>query len=202
MKYWVSNLDSSDLIATIIWSWIKGLDVFSLSKIVNKKLIEKKENINVNDLLSIKWIWVKKAISIISSFELAKRYFLNDGIFINSIDDILRELHEYRNKKQEYLISITLDWANRIINKRVVTIGLLNRSLIHPREVFADAIFDRANSIILIHNHPSNTNEPSDADIKVTNRLLSVADLIWISLFDHIIITKNSYYSFRENALI
>jgi DNA repair protein RadC len=114
----------------------------------------------------------------------------------------LGQVSEYRNKRQEYLICITLDGASRLINKRIITIWLLNQSLVHPREVFADAIEDRAHSIILVHNHPSGTNKPSNEDIYVTKRLREVSELVWIQLRDHIIITKNDYYSFKENSLV
>lgn len=202
LKYWPLRLEWWELVATILWTWIKWLDVFKLSKIVNKVIEEKRENININDLTAIKWIWEKKAISIISAFELAKRYFIKDIITIKSSLDILEQVKDYRDKKQEYLICLTLDWANRLLNNRIITIWLLNQSLIHPREVFSDAILDRANSVVLIHNHPSGSNKPSIEDIEITNRLKKSSEILWIKLLDHIIITKDNYFSFNENNLI
>jgi len=178
------------------------MDVFKLSKKVNKVIEEKGENIQIEDLTCIMWIWPIKAQSIISAFELAKRYFIKESIVIKSSDDILEQVKEYKNKKQEYLLCLTLDWANRLINNRVITIWLLNQSLVHPREVFADAIWDRANSIVLVHNHPSWTISPSDEDIQITNKLKKVSEMVWIKLLDHIIITKNSYFSFNENNIL
>ena len=201
-KYWAQKLEWWELVAVILWSWVKWMDVFKLSKKVNKVLESKWEHIKVEDLQEIMWMWPVKAQSIISAFELAKRYFVKESIIIKSSDDILEQVKEYRNKKQEYLICITLDGANRLISNRIITIWLLNESLVHPREVFADAIFDRANSIILVHNHPSGTSYPSDADISITNRLKEVSELVWIKLLDHLIITKNEYFSFNENNLI
>lgn len=87
---------------------------------------------------------------------------------INSAEDIVDQLKEIRDKKQEYLVCLSLDGANRLIAKRIITIGTLNANLIHPREVFADAITDRAAGIIVAHNHPSETLRPSENDIKVT----------------------------------
>lgn len=202
LKYWPEKLESWELVATILGSWIKGLNVFQLSKKANKIIEEKAGSIRLQDLEKVKWIGKVKAIQVISAFELAKRHFIDDSIIIESVGDVLNQVWEYRNKKQEYLIALTLDGASRLIQKRIVTIWLLNQSLVHPREVFADAIEDRAHSIILVHNHPSGTNKPSNADIHVTKKLKEVSELVWIKLVDHIIITKMNYYSFKENMRI
>ena len=202
LKYGPEKLESWELVATILGSGIQWLDVFQLSKKANKVIEEQAGSITIEDLEKIKWIGKVKAIQIISAFELAKRHFIDDNIIIESIWDVLGQVSEYRNKRQEYLICITLDGASRLINKRIITIWLLNQSLVHPREVFADAIEDRAHSIILVHNHPSGTNKPSNEDIYATKRLREVSELVWIQLRDHIIITKNDYYSFKENSLV
>ena len=202
IKYWPEKLESWELVATILGSGIQWLDVFQLSKKANKVIEEQAGSITIADLEKIRGIGKIKAIQIISAFELAKRHFIDDNIIIESIWDVLEQVAEYRNKKQEYLIGITLDGANRLINKRIITIWLLNQSLVHPREVFADAIEDRAHSIILVHNHPSWTNKPSKEDVYVTKRLEEVSKIIWINLRDHIIVTKDDYYSFKENTLL
>jgi DNA repair protein RadC len=201
-KYWVWKLEWAELVAIILWSWIKWIDVFKLSRKVFTVIESKKENLTIENLLDIKWIWKVKAMQIVSSFELAKRYFVKDRIVINSSLDVLWQVDKYRNKKQEYLLCITLDWANRIINKRVITIGLLNQSLVHPREVFVDAIVDRSNSIILVHNHPSWIITPSHEDKVITDRIKQVSEIVLIKLLDHIIITQDDYFSFKENFLL
>ena len=99
------------------------------------------------------------------------------------------------DKKQEYFVCLTLDGANRLIAKRIVTIGTLTASLVHPREVFADTIADRAASIIVAHNHPSGSLEASQADKDVTNGLAEAGKLLGITLNDHIIVTKTDYVS-------
>lgn len=202
LKYGPKNLEWWELVATILWSGIKGMSVFALAKKVHKLIEEKRETLTLEDLLSIKWIGMVKAIQIMSTFELAERYFVRDAIVIESSQDVLREVREYRDRKQEYLISLTLDGANRLIKMRVITIGLIDQSLIHPREVFASAIEDRANSIILAHNHPSGIPNPSSADITITNKLQKAGDILGIKLIDHIIVTKSEYFSFREGELL
>lgn len=199
-KYGHEKLEWRELVAILLRTGTKWVPVSRLSKKVNKIIEEKGEHIGIIDLENIKWVWPVKAAQIICAFELAKRYFLQDAVCIESTDDVLSEVKERRNKKQEHLICLTLDGANRLISKRVVTIGLLNQSLIHPREVFAGAIEDRANSIILVHNHPSGTVYPSNEDKAVTQRLQKAADLLGIKFIDHIIITKERYWSFKEQG--
>jgi DNA repair protein RadC len=112
------------------------------------------------------------------------------------------ELKEYSNKKQEYFIAITLDGASHIIEKRIISIGTLNQSLVHPREVFADAVSDRAAGIIIAHNHPSGQLEASHEDKMVTRRLKEAGKLMGIELLDHLIVTKSGYLSFREEGML
>ena len=104
------------------------------------------------------------------------------------------------NKKQEYFLSITLTGASHIIEKRVVTVGTLNQSLVHPRELFADAITDRAAGIIIAHNHPSGQCFPNHEDRRVTQCIKEVSKIIGIELIDHIILTKESYFSFLDEG--
>lgn len=201
-KNGVQNLEWTELVAIILGSWIKWIDVFQLSKKVFSFIESKKENLKIEDLLSIKWIWKVKAMQIIASFELAKRYFVKNDIFIRNINDVLHQVESYRTKKQEYFLTLTLDGAWRLISKRVITIWLLNQNLIHPREVFADAIEERANSIIFVHNHPSWTCEPSLEDKVITNNLVDASKILWIKVLDHIIITNGDYFSFRDSNII
>ena len=202
LKYGPKKLEWWELVATILWSGIKGMSVFALAKKVHKMIEEKRENLSIEDLSSIKWIGTVKAMQIISTFELAERYFVRDAVRIESSGDVLREIKDYRDKKQEYLICLTIDGANRLINTRVVTIWLIDQSLIHPREVFAGAIEDRANGIILVHNHPSGICKPSGADTAVTTKIQKAGEIIGIKLIDHIIVTKEEYFSFRESELL
>ena len=200
--YGVEHLESRELVAVLLWSWVQWADVFTLSKKVQNILKEKWPDISREDLMSLRGIWNIKSMQMISAFELAKRYFVQDLPRIESTKDVIEQAHEYRHKKQEYLICLSLDWANRLIKKRVVTIWLLNQSLIHPREVFADPLQDRANSIVLIHNHPSNTREPSQQDKVVTRKIQEAGHILGIKLIDHVIVTKSEYWSFKEEWML
>lgn len=114
--------------------------------------------------------------------------------------DLLPCLKRYRNLDKEHFIVATLNGAHEVISVRLITIGILNRTLIHPREVFRPAIADNSASIILVHNHPSGNIEPSEEDKLVTKRLVNAGDLLGISVIDHIIIGKSDHYSFAENS--
>ena len=121
---------------------------------------------------------------------------------LRSNKDILACLKHFRNKRQEFLVCLSLDSGGRLISQRVITIGLLDTALAHPREVFAGSLTDRAASVIVAHNHPSGICEPSSEDIKTTQQLMAAGVLLGIPLQDHYIVTKTGYFSFREQGLI
>lgn len=115
--------------------------------------------------------------------------------------DMLPYFDFIRNKKQEYFVCLSMDAGMRVIKRRVVTIGLLDRVLAHPREVFAGPLQDRAACIIVAHNHPSGNTEPSDHDIAMTQQLVAAGQILGVTLREHIIVTKNDHYNFGELLL-
>jgi DNA repair protein RadC len=114
---------------------------------------------------------------------------------IDSPEKAADQLDNIRNKKQEHFVLLTLDGARRLINNRIITIGTLMSSLVHPREVFSQAIEDRAASIIIAHNHPSGMLDISEQDREVTRRIKQAGDLIGIRLDDHIIVAGDDFVS-------
>lgn len=195
LKNGVGALKDYELVSILLGSGIKGKDVFALSREIVKLFDKDFSNLSLDKLSSIHGLGIAKASQILSAIELSQRYLLQEHIKISSPEDIYQELKEYKDKKQEYFLSIYLDGANRILEKRVISIGILNQSLVHPREVFAPAIELRAASIIVAHNHPSGVLEASREDISVTHRLKDSAKLLGIDFLDHIIITKDGYIS-------
>jgi DNA repair protein RadC len=121
---------------------------------------------------------------------------------LRKTDDLLEVVSDIANKNQEHLICLSLDSGSRLIARRTITIGLLNVSLAHPREVFAGAVVDRAAAIVIAHNHPSGIAEPSEGDIEVTQQLAAAGQLLGISLKDHIIVCKKNFYSFAAEGLL
>lgn len=114
----------------------------------------------------------------LSPFELARRHLLKDTIKITMAQDVLPLVAGIARKQQEYFVCISLNGAHEVIEKRVVTIGLLDKSPVHPREVFADVIADRAAAVIFAHNHPSGELQPSDADIRSHNQLTEAGKIL------------------------
>ena len=189
-------LSDYELLMAVIGSGTAQADVTKVARDVRKLIVEKGSELTYDDLLSVDSLGPAKATQIMAGFELWRRQFeVPDRPIIDSPEKAVEQLADIRNKKQEYFVCLTLDGANRLIAKRIVTIGTLTASLVHPREVFADAITDRAASIIVAHNHPSDNLEPSEADRSVTTRMQEAGELLGVSLVDHIVITKDSYRS-------
>jgi len=201
-KKGVQSLKDYELLAILLGSGTKDKDVLKLSREIVKLFEDDFETINLDKLTSIHGLGIAKASQILYAIELSKRYLIKQNKKVTSSQDIYDELQEYKTKQQEYFLTITLDGANHIIQTRIISIGTLNRSLVHPREVFADAISDRAASIIIAHNHPSGLLEASQEDIHVTKRLQESAKLLGIELLDHLIISKNGYLSMRDLELL
>jgi DNA repair protein RadC len=120
-------------------------------------------------------------------------------IQVHGPEDIYQALSRYHRKRKENFLVITLNGAHQVISIRIVTIGLINRSLVHPREVFIEAIRDNAAAVTVAHNHPSGNFLPSPEDYEVTSRLKKAGDIIGIPVLDHIVFSHKGYYSFLEH---
>jgi DNA repair protein RadC len=118
------------------------------------------------------------------------------------VEDVLHRLDFIRNKRQEYFVCLSLDCGGKIISRRTVTIGLLNATLVHPREVFAGPLKDRAAAVIVAHNHPSGSVEPSQEDISTTQQLVAAGQILGVPVRDHLIVTRDGLFSFRKQLLI
>lgn len=121
---------------------------------------------------------------------------------LQTTEDILAHLSYIRNKKQEYFVCLSLDSGGKLIKRRTVTIGLLDVSLVHPRELFAGPLKDRAAAVIIAHNHPSGWASPSFQDIKTTQQVVAAGLILGIRIQDHLIVTPDSHYSFKKNSLL
>lgn len=196
-----ATLTDIELMQVVIGSGVKDHHVAEIAAEVIKTINSRGQlELSINQLLQIKGLSEAKATAILASIEFAKRYHATGEFVVDDPEKVIPLVAEYSYARQEHLISITLDGAHRVIAKRLVTVGTLNNTLIHPREVFADAIADRAAAIILIHNHPSGICEPSEDDIKVTRSIREAGNILGIELWDHLIITKqNGWYSMSRN---
>jgi DNA repair protein RadC len=180
-----------------IGSGIQGRDYTFIAKELNTTINRVGfDSITVEDLKRIKGIGDAKATSLFAVLEFARRrYQEQTQPTIDSPERAAEQFSYIAEKKQEYFSALTLDGARRLINKRTVSIGTLSASLVHPRELFAPAIEDRAASVIIGHNHPSGLLEISQQDREVTRRIRNAGDLIGIRLDDHIIVSKHGFIS-------
>jgi len=198
-KYGAGKLSDLELLMAIIGSGNAQADVAEIARDVLKLLKQYGGGTPYQSLSAVGGIGQAKATEIIAAFELAGRYLIDpEQPVIDSLEAVVAQLTDIRDKKQEYFVCLTLDGANRLIAKRTIAIGTLTASLVHPREVFADAITDRAASIIVAHNHPSGDTTPSRADVELTKRLQESAQLLGIRLVDHVIVTKNSFATITQ----
>lgn len=192
-------LSDQELLAIILGKGSQKNDVLSLAKLLIKTIDAIGIKVQAQDILAIDGIGEAKATTIAAAFEFVRRRIKPEGLKIKFPVDILPLIRHYGDRKQEHFLCISINGANEVMNIRVVTIGLVNKSQVHPREVFADVIAERASTVIVAHNHPNGDLKPSHADITVTKRLKEAADLLGIGLLDHIIFNNKGYYSFVEN---
>jgi DNA repair protein RadC len=198
----VQALKNEELLSVLLGSGVRGKDVRQLSRELIALFEKEFDTLDLEGLCRIHGLGPAKASQILAAIELSRRYLIRGHRRIASAKDVYEELSEFGRKQQEYFLTITLDGASHIIATRTVFIGTLNQSMVHPREVFADAISDRAAGIIIAHNHPSGTLEASRADIQITQRLKEVSKLVGIELLDHVILSGDGFYSFSEEGLL
>jgi len=202
LKKGAKALKDYELVAILLGTGIKGKDVIKLSKEIVKLFEDDFTTLTLEKLLQVHGLGTAKASQLISAIVLSKRYLVKQNKKISNASDVYEELKEYRTKQQEYFLCIYLDGANHICQTRVITIGTLNQSLVHPREVFAPAVENRCASIIVAHNHPSGVLKPSREDSLVTDRLKQSGKLLGIELLDHVIIGKSGYFSMKDEGVL
>jgi DNA repair protein RadC len=193
-------LSDQELLAILIGKGTPGMDVMTLAGKLVTVVDEKGLELHSDDLLQFDGVGDAKATLILAAIEFARRRIKPEGTKIETPADILPLIHHYADRKQEHFISTSINGANEVMNIRVVSIGLVDRTSVHPREVFADALTDRASGVIVAHNHPAGSLVPSAWDIEITKQLKEAGDVVGVTLMDHIIFNRTGYYSFLESG--
>lgn len=191
-------LSDQELLAVLLGKGTAGMDVLALAEKLSKVIDEKGLKVAIEDLTGFAGMGEAKATLILAAIEYARRRIKPEGSKINTPADILPHVQHYADRKQEHFLCASINGANEILNIRVISIGLIDRSPVHPREVFADALMDRASAVIVAHNHPTGGLEPSPADIEITAQLKAAGAVVGITLLDHIIFNRTGYFSFLE----
>lgn len=201
-KYGPEKIRDHELLAILFGSGIKGLNVLELSKRVLRK-VEKVgiEKISFKDLVEERGLGKAKALQVIALLELGKRLTTKERLEILSPEDVWKLCTDFRESKKEHFVAFYLDTQGRVIERQIVSIGTLDASLVHPREVFEPAVSLHAASVIVAHNHPSGSLEPSSADVILTKRLIESGKILGISLQEHIIISGTGYQSFMKATI-
>lgn len=204
-KYGVENLTDSELLSIILRTGNKKESVNELSNRILKEIggLSKLNNLSLSSLIKLDGIKLSKAATIISSFEMGRRVFNRneEKIKLNNTTKIYNYYkNEFKGATQERFYVLLFDTKMQLIKRKTLYIGTVDSIEVHPREIFKEAFLESASFIVLMHNHPSGDTTPSDKDIELTERLVSIGKIIGIKVVDHIIISSNSYFSFYENA--
>lgn len=202
----VSSLKDEELLAILLSTGTAGKNVFSLAKELLKKYKGKELlKVSLKELKSKKGIGLAKACTLLSAFELTQRLLEDHSPWIPTMEsprDVLVQVQEIRSRKKENFLVLYLNARNQLLHKEFVSIGTLNSTLVHPREVFAPAIAHAAAGIILAHNHPSGDCQPSEEDLALTKRLIAAGELLGIEVLDHMIVSPTAYLSMKEKSLL
>ena len=201
-KQGVKVLSDSELLAVILQKGTKEENVIDMcNRLISKYGVSKLSSCSLKELQEIKGIGKAKASQIIALFEFNKRHSFSkqNGKPIKSAKDVFDYCSPKLNgADKEHFMILHLDTRNRVIKDEIISVGTLNSSLIHPREVFKSAIKESANAVILVHNHPSGESDPSEEDKAITEKLFSAGELLSIKVLDHVIIGNETYHSFNE----
>ena len=205
-KYGPEKLSNPELLAILLRTGSKGVNVVELSKKILRKFSVNKNSLikaTTEDLKNTFGLGSAKSCEIVACFELSRRLLKGKkSVLLLSPKDVWKELKDIRNNKKEHFVIFFLDTRNQEIKREIISIGSLNANLVHPREVFEPAVRYLTAQIIIAHNHPSGNPEPSEDDLEITKRLVKAGKILGIEIIDHIVVTKNSFVSFKEKDLI
>jgi len=194
-------LSKSDLLAIVLGSGIKGKNVQKLAQQIIKKFSKTFLDVTIKDLQTVDGIGPAKALQIVAAISLVKRFY-EDGqsneITIKKSQDVLSLTYDLRDKKKEYLVCLYLDARNVLLKKEIISIGLVDKTLFHPREIFEPAFRLNASSIVLVHNHPTGNPNPSKQDRSIVDRISYAGKINGIEIIDFIIVAGNKHYSFFQ----
>lgn len=207
IKYGAANLSEAELLAIIIRVGTAKENVVELSRrILREHSLRDICQLSIGELKRFEGINDVKACQILACAELASRIYSSRACEKSQIGTS-REVYsmiypELRFTKKENFFCLYLDTRNSLIKKELVSVGNLNTSVIHPREIFRSAIRESANSVIMVHNHPSGNPEPSGDDIEITKLMVSAGKLMGIPVLDHVVIGENGYVSMADRNLV
>jgi DNA repair protein RadC len=195
-------LSDTELLAVLLNTGIKGKNVSQLAADLLRLLDRNREIPRIQELLQLSGMGESKACAVAAMLEFGRRRWGAFGSAVTNPGEIFSLVRHYADRKQERFISLSLNGAHEVLAVRVVTVGLVNRTIVHPREVFADILQDRAAAFIVAHNHPSGRISPSPEDNEITDRLQNAAVILGLHFLDHLIFSETAWWSYRQNGLL
>jgi DNA repair protein RadC len=209
VKVGAANLSEVELLAIIISRGTKGMPVREIAQqLVNRfHAVSEVGRASVEELMLLPGIGRAKACQIVAAFELARRSndtpCVKERADLTDSKEVARQARSsVKDWRKECFLTLYLDSRNHLIGEAEVSVGSLDTTLAHPREVFERAIRAGAANVIVVHNHPSGDPTPSDDDVRLTRRLVEAGKILGIRLLDHVVVCRNSHYSFRSHALV
>lgn len=200
-KYGAEKLSDAELLAILLGIGTKDLNVVELAKKVLQKYKDKEvSSVTVKQLKDIHGLGTAKACEIVACFELGRRMLKDKPSIVHlTAKDVWERMADVRASKKEHFVVFYLDSRNKENERAIISVGTLNASLVHPREVFELAIQHSARGIILSHNHPSGDPTPSQEDLDITRKLVSAGEILGITVLDHVIVTKDAWRSMKND---
>ncbi len=195
-----SSLSDRELLALLIGSGNRQQPVGAIAEALQGLLDRSNAAVSAEDLTQIPGIGTAKAAVIAAALEYTRRRLCPAPNRVAFPRDVLPLVRHLADRPQETFTTLTMNGAHEVIRLRIISVGLVNRTVVHPREVFVGAIKDRAAALIACHNHPSGNLDPSREDREVTHRLYQAGETIGIPLLDHIIFSSRGYTSFLEEG--
>ncbi len=195
-------LSDQELVALLLGSGGRGRGVLALAGEIVSRFGQHPATVRLEELESIPGVGEAAACRIVAALELGRRCLSKIGPVIRRPADVVPYVREIIDKKQEHFVCLSLSGAAEVLASRVVSVGLLDAALVHPREVFADVVTDRAASVVLAHNHPSGVCEPSAEDLTLTRQLVEAGHMLGIPVVDHVIVSRGGIVSLRERGLL
>ncbi len=200
------NLKDKELLAILLRTGKKGRNAIELADYILRRYpLPALSELTLSELCSIESVDIGKACTLLASFEIAHRITSKkdaETLYIQSPEDALIHLHAIRRLKKEHFVALYLNARNQLIHQETISVGTLNASIVHPREVYEPAVRVCAGSVVIAHNHPSGDTTPSEQDIRITKQLREAGNILNIDIVDHLIVSERKYTSMKEEGFL
>ncbi|MCR5762019.1 MAG: DNA repair protein RadC [Treponema sp.] len=202
LKNGIGYPSDSELLMLMLGSGTKSMPINELAKKIITVMNSSNQDNLIQNLKDLKGMGISKTLAVAAALELGRRKNAYLKAVINHPSDIIPYIQHYAMESKEHFICASLNGAHEILKIRVISVGTIDKTLIHPREIFSDPISEHASAVICSHNHPFGPCIPSKADLESTKTIKNAAAILGIAFLDHIILTKSDYFSFLEHEML